>query len=277
VTVEEALREAETLLGDGGVATPRVDAEWIVGHVVGLRRAELPVARARPLGGHEREQMRELVARRAGREPLGYVLGEWGFRRLALKVDGRALVPRPETEALVSRCLELLRGVTEPEVLDVGTGSGAIAISIADEHPGARVTALDSSADALALARENLAASSLNGRVKLVEADLADALPAGPFDLVVSNPPYVPAVEIEELAPEVRDWEPRAAILDAGQTEAVAHAALGVLRAGAPLVLETHWDAASRVAALLAELGYSGVTITRDLGGIERVVEGRRP
>src|SRR5262249_23500425 len=150
------------------------------------------------------------VARREMREPLGYVLGEWGFRRLTLKTDRRALIPRPETEIVVERALEHLRALEEPSVLDVGTGSGAIALAIADEVPGALVTSVDVSPEALALARENLELTGIDGRVRLVEHDLTSGLGSGEFDLVVSNPPYVEQDELERLQPEVRDWEPRA-------------------------------------------------------------------
>jgi release factor glutamine methyltransferase len=161
-----------------------------------------------------------LVARRAAREPLAYVLGEWGFRRLTLRTDPRALVPRPETEVLVERCLELLAGYAEPLVLDVGVGSGAIALALADEHAGARVRGIDVSAEALALADENARRTGLADRVVFEPGD-AGALPPGPFDLVVCNPPYVEPNEVDGLEPEVRDWEPRAALVGPDTTEAV--------------------------------------------------------
>jgi release factor glutamine methyltransferase len=216
------------------------------------------------------------VARRELREPLAYVLGEWGFRGLLLKVDRRVLVPRPETEVVVERCLALLRDLAEPDVLDVGVGSGAIALAIADEHPGARVTAIDSSPDALAVARENSAALGLADRVRLLERDAAAGLREAAWDLVVSNPPYVREEELDGLQPEVRDWEPRAALVGAGATEAVAAAALPALRPGGHLVLETADGGAAEVAELLARLGFDDIRRTRDLAGRERVVEGRR-
>jgi release factor glutamine methyltransferase len=223
-----------------------------------------------------------LVERRASREPLAYVLGEWAFRRLTLRCDPRALVPRPETETVVERCIELLRNSvsgsepqTPPRILDVGTGTGAIALALADEVPGADVVAVDSSEDALALAGENAARTGLT--VELVHRDLRDDLPRGPFDLVVSNPPYVGPDEIESLEPEVRDWEPREALIDTGQTELLARAALDVLPPGAPLVLEAHEDRAAEIHASLESLGYDGVRITRDLADRDRVVEGKRP
>jgi release factor glutamine methyltransferase len=217
------------------------------------------------------------VARRAAREPLAYVLGEWGFRRLTLQVDRRVLVPRPETEVVVERCLELLRDVGEPDVLDVGVGSGAIALALADEHPGVRVRGIDSSAAALAVARANAAALGLEGRVSLAHADAADGLGEDAWDLVVSNPPYVGAEEVDGLEPEVRDWEPREALVGLGVTEAVARTALAALKPGGWLVLEVGDGQAPATSELLTRLGFRDVGMTQDLAGRERVVEGRRP
>jgi len=210
--------------------------------------------------------------RRGRREPLAYVLGEWGFRRLVLRTDARALVPRPETEIVVERALALLEGVDAPRVVDVGTGSGAIALALAQERPGARVTATDVSPRALALAREN--AERLGLEVEVVETSLLEGI-SGPFDLVVSNPPYVAADELAALAPEVRDWEPREALVDAGQTAALARDARARLSPGGWLLLEVHARQADAVAALLEALGYVDAKVTRDLTGRERVVEAR--
>ena len=212
MTIREVLGLTTEYLERKGVEGARLDAELIVGKALGLTRLELYLDHDRPLGEDELARARELVERRGRREPLAYVLGEWGFRRLTLRCDPRALVPRPETEVVVDRCLALLDGVDAPAVLDVGTGTGAIALAIAEEHRGARVLALDNSPDALALARENAEATGIE--VDLVLGDLSDGLPGGPFDLVVSNPPYVHADELETLAPEVREWEPRAALVD---------------------------------------------------------------
>jgi release factor glutamine methyltransferase len=276
VSSHEALERARRELEAAGIDTPDVDADWLLAHVLGRSRSELHREPSH-LDAAEQERLAGLVRRRSAREPLAYVLGEWGFRRLTLRTDARALVPRPETEVVVDRCLALISRLAEPCVLDVGTGSGAIALAIADEHPGARVVALDASADALALARENLERAGLGDRVKLVRVDLRDRLPGGPYDLVVSNPPYVTPEELDALPPEVRDWEPRAAIVDTGQSALVERAALDVLEPGGALVLETHRDGARSVAGRLAALGYDAVTITRDLAGEERVVEGMRP
>jgi release factor glutamine methyltransferase len=267
VNLGEVLRAAAEYLERKGVDSPRLDAELLLAHALGLSRLELYTQHDRPLSDDERTAARGLVERRGRREPLAYILGEWGFRRLTLRTDPRALVPRPETEIVVERALALIEGADRPRVLDVGAGSGAIALAIASEHPGALVTATDSSLAALALARENAERLSLD--VTFVETNLIDGLP-GPFDLVVSNPPYVLADE--ELQPELT-YEPREALVDGGQTEALAVAARGVLDGW--LVLEVHEDRAAAVQAALAELRYAGAAITRDLAGRERVVEAR--
>ena len=274
-TAAGALRDATARLADAGLETPAVDAEILVAHVLGTTRSGVHADRQRELTEDEAATLEELLARRAAREPLAYVLGEWGFRRLTLTVDRRVLVPRPETEVVVERCLARIADLAEPRVLDVGTGSGAIALAIADEHPGARVTAIDASEDALAVARENAARTGLS--IELVRRDLFEGLPDGPWDLVVSNPPYIRADEVEGLGPEVRDWEPRSAVVGEGTTEGVAGAALSVLRPGGALVLETAGDRAEEVAELLRDLGYVDVAVTRDLTRRSRVAEGTAP
>jgi release factor glutamine methyltransferase len=275
VTVSEVLRLATEYLAGKGVESPRLDGEHLLGKALGLSRVELYMQHDRPLSGPERDVFRELTRRRGEREPLAYVLGEWGFRRLTLTTDRRALVPRPETEVLVERCLALLDGKPSPRVLDVGTGTGAIALSIADEHPGARVTAIDVSPDALALARENIARTGIG--VDLVEQDLTGGLGEAEYDLVVSNPPYVTKEEWETLQPEVRVWEPRLATVGEDHTDEIADHARDALRPGGHLALEVADLRANDVAALLERCGYEHVLVTEDLAGRDRIVEGRRP
>jgi len=274
VTVGEALRASTEFLAGKGVASPRVDAEHLVAKALGVARLDLYLQYDRELTEAEQAAARELVRRRGTREPLAYVLGEWGFRRLTLATDRRALVPRPETEIVVERCLAHLAETAEPAVLDVGVGTGAIALAIADEHPGARVTAIDASEEALALASENAARTELEERVKLLRRDLGDGLPGGPYDLVVSNPPYVLPEEIDSLEPEVRDWEPRQALVSRDATEMIARAAPTVLRPGGRLVLEVAAGAAGDVERLLESLAFSRLGRSLDLAERERVVEG---
>jgi release factor glutamine methyltransferase len=271
-SLRAALEAAAGRLEAAGCETPRVDAELLLAQVLGTNRSGLQLEARRSLSDPELDAFERMTVRREAREPVAYILGEWGFRRLSLKADARALIPRPETEIVVDRCLALLAGRSSPHVLDVGTGGGAIALGVKDELPDAHVTGLDSSSDALALARENAARVRL--RVELVQWDLREGLPDGPWDLVVSNPPYVLPDELGTLEPEVRDWEPRVALVGDGAAEAIARAALEVLSASGALVLETAADDANRVAELLGGLRYADVRVTRDLTGRDRVVEG---
>jgi release factor glutamine methyltransferase len=275
LTIADAVTTSAEFLERKGVPSPRVDAEHLVAKALGVSRLDLYLQYDRTLTEAEVAECRELVRRRGTREPLAYILGEWGFRRLTLKVDSRGLIPRPETEVVVERCLALLEGIEGPAALDVGTGTGAIALAVADERPDATVTAIDVSADALALARENAERTGLAERVLLLEHDLGEGLPGGPYDLVVSNPPYVEPGDLETLQPEVREWEPREALLGRGMTDAIARSARDVLKPEGALVLEVADGTAALVSVLLEELGFADVVATPDLAGRDRVVEGR--
>jgi release factor glutamine methyltransferase len=267
LTLRDVLRRAAARLEEHGVETPRLDAELLLALASARSRTELYAERNGLPDDGAMDHFESLLERRARREPLAYILGEWGFRRLMLRVDRRALIPRPETEVLVGRCLALLEGHERPRVLDVGVGSGAIALALVDEHPDARVTGVESSADALALARENAARTGLVVDLRPGGFEAA----GGNWELVVSNPPYVDEADYDGLQPEIRDWEPRAALVGEGLHEELARR----VRSGW-LVLECGDGQAQNVAAHLSELGYADVTITRDLSGRERVVEGRR-
>jgi release factor glutamine methyltransferase len=276
VTIGDALARATARLAEAGVESARLESELLLARACDdCARALLYAELDRDMTDEQLDAFEANVARRERREPLAYILGEWGFRRLTLRTDRRALIPRPETEIVVERALEHVRGVDEPEVLDVGTGTGAIALAIADELPSARVTAMDVSEDALSLARENLELTGINGRVRLVEHDLTSGLGAGDFDLVVSNPPYVEPEELPTLQPEVRDWEPHVALVASGATEKLAQAATEALRPGGWLVLEVAAGAGERVERLFSDLGFEDVAITPDLAGRDRVAEGR--
>jgi release factor glutamine methyltransferase len=266
MNLAEVLTGAVDYLAARGVESPRVDAELLLARALGLQRIELYTQHDRPLTEAERDATRELVRRRGAREPLAYVLGDWDFRGLTLKTDTRALVPRPETEIVVERCLALLEGTAGPRIVDVGTGTGAIALALKHERPDADVTATDRSADALSLAKENAKANGLD--VELAETDLLDGL-AGPYDLVVSNPPYVDADELPTLEPELAH-EPEDALVDRGQTQRL----IDTARFGW-LVLEVHEARAQGVARQLDAAGYGDVNVSQDLTGRDRIVEGR--
>jgi release factor glutamine methyltransferase len=273
VTALEAVRDLAASFGESGVPSPRVDAEILVAEVLGITRSEL-YADGREVSDDEAGRLESLAERRRAREPLAYILGEWGFRGLNLKVDGRGLIPRPETEVVVERCLVHLRDIPEPRVLDVGVGSGAIALSIADEHPGAKLVGVDYCASALSLAEENRARTAVDGRVQLLKSDLLDEV-AGRFDLVVSNPPYVSPDEYEGLQPEIRLYEPRKAVIGVEVGAEIAREARSVLVPGGWVVLECGDGQGAHLAAELEVFGYTDVVQTPDLAGRDRVVEGR--
>jgi release factor glutamine methyltransferase len=279
-TIAEAVRAAERVLELAGCETPRGDAQWIAAHALGVSRAALYLDAERPFPAARREAFEALVERRARREPLAYVLGTVVFRGLELEVGPGVLVPRPETEVTAGRAIERARERGRATVVDVGTGSGAIALAVAAEVPSARVFATERSAAARAWALRNLARTGL--RVTLLPGELLDPLhPAlgGAVDVIVSNPPYVPDDAWGSLPPEVREHEPREAVLGGPDGLEVImrllEAAPRWLALGGWLVLETGEDQAERLAMLLGVIGYEDVTVTRDLAGRPRVVEGR--
>jgi release factor glutamine methyltransferase len=270
-SVQEALAAATDAFGAAGVESPRFDAELLLAEANGWDRARLA---AEPEAGVEAGAARrfgEMVRRRVRREPVAYILGRKGFRGLELAVDGRALIPRPETELLVEIALEL-----EPRTaLDVGTGSGAVALAVADELPDCEVTGTDTSPAALDLARENSERLGIDGRVSFERG----TVPQGRrFDLVLANLPYVGEGEWEDLAPEITRYEPREALVaGADGVEAIAStvpAALAAMQPGASLALEVGAGQAGPVAELLIDLGFRQVEGRPDLAGIPRAVLG---
>jgi release factor glutamine methyltransferase len=272
----EVLRLSAGYLAEHGSTTPRLDAELLIGHALGLPRIELYTNFDRPLQEPELAACRALLERRGRREPVAYILGRWGFHGLDLAVDGRVLVPRPETEVLVERCLALLDGQEAPQVADVGTGSGAIALAVKAARPDAAVTATDVSAGALAVAGANAAALGLD--IELVQADLLAGV-EGRFALVASNPPYIGESEVSGLEPEVAEYEPRLATV-AGPSgtevlERLVAAAPGVLEPGGWLVVECGAGQAEAARGMLAAAGAAETFAEPDLAGIDRVVGGR--
>ncbi len=261
VSVRDALHGAETAIAAGGSQTPRLDAEVLLAHVLKVDRTRLFLDDLTVEGPAVRHYQ-DLVRRRSvAREPVAYLLGRRGFRHLELEVDGRVLIPRPETEHAVEAVLE--HAPSSARVLDVGTGSGAIALALADERPDLDVTGSDISADALAVARSNGARLGLD--VSWVHADL---VPAGEWDVVVSNPPYV--AEGDALALDVRAHEPHVALFGGRDGLEVIRRLVAV---SAPLlVLEVGAGQARDVARLAHDAGFSRTEIREDLAGIERIV-----
>ena len=267
---------------------PRVDAEHLLAHALGCSRVELYLQHDRLLDEDERAGFRALIRRRLAREPVAYIEGARGFHALdlALAVDRRVLVPRPETEHLVDWLLENLRPAPAPimQALDVGTGSGAIALAVLKARHELEVTAVDSSAEALEVAAANAERLGLSERLTLAHSDLMAAVedPPGGWTAIAANLPYIPSAEIDGLAPEVRTFEPRAA-LDGGPDGLVLVRRLiaevrqrGALARGGWLYLEIGVGQAETTARELSAAGLIEVATRRDYAGIERVVAGRR-
>ena len=272
-TTAEALGAATDALRAAGVDTPRLDAELLLEHATGASRAELAAAPEAPVHAPDARAFAELVRRRLRREPVAYILGSRGFRHIELAVDPRCLIPRPETELLVELALE----VEPATVLDVGTGSGAIALAVADELPGARVSATDMYPEALDVARVNAQLLGVADRVAFEHGSLPRD---GAFDLLLANLPYVGAREWLGLEPEVRDFEPRGALVPGPSGLEAFEALLGELSVSALQVgaigLEVGEGQAPLVAELVRRAGFERVERRLDLAGIERVVAGWR-
>jgi release factor glutamine methyltransferase len=283
VSIRDALGGAVDALEAAGVETPRLDAELLLAGATGWERARLATEPEAGVPADAGRRFGEMVRRRLGREPVAYILGRKGFRHIELVVDRRVLIPRPETELLVELAVE-----PQPRrVLDIGTGSGAIALAIADELPECEVVATDTSAAALEVARGNAERLGLADRVELVEGTLPPG--AGNFDLVVANLPYVAEPDWPNLEREVTEWEPREALLAgpdgldtirallaADSVRYLSRSARQKANGGGVLALEVGEGQAEAVSRLMREAGLGAVETRADLAGIPRVVYGRR-
>jgi len=266
--VGDALGAAVDAFRAVGIEDPRLDAEVLLAEATGWDRAAIVASPEAALPAPAGRLFGEMVRRRLRREPVAYILGRKGFRRIELAVDRRVLIPRPETEMLVELALELRPG----SVLDVGTGSGAIALAIADELPDCEITATDTSPVALEVARANAERLGLAAGVRFLET----SLPEGErFDLVIANLPYIAEDDWAALAPELRDWEPHEAFR-AGPDGLDAIRWLAPQVPGEMVALEIGEGQAPEVERLLREAGFAAVEVREDLAGIERSVVGSR-
>jgi release factor glutamine methyltransferase len=259
VTARDALGAAVDALTAAGCATPRLDAEVLIADALGVSRAALAIDPSLPIPGAAARLIGERVRRRVAREPVAYILGVKGFRRLVLQVDSRVLIPRPETELLVEVALELPRG---SRVHDVGTGSGAVALALRDERPDLVVSASDASPSAASVAVAN----------GLVDAVVHPGLPPGEYDMVVANLPYVREDEWDGLAPEIRLWEPREALV--GGADGLSE--IRSLVAQAPPRTQLALEHAPQQTAAIKDLLRSPRAYP-DLAGLPRVTVGRAP
>ena len=273
LTVLEIIKKTTDFFSDRGIEAPRLNAELLIGHALHLPRMQLYLQFERPLAEAELGLIRPLVRRRGRHEPLQSVLGETEFFGLRLKVDPRVLIPRPETERLVE---VVVASCARPpaNILDLGTGSGAIALALALAFPAAAIMAADIDLAALALARENAVSNGLAGRVQWVQSDWFAALPAGPFELIVANPPYLSADETAAAPLEVRGFEPTRALTAADGGLADLRKILGAARqflsAEGLMALETGCNQHARLLEMLPAAGFARGESRRDLAGRDR-------
>jgi release factor glutamine methyltransferase len=282
MTVLEGIQKSAEVLARKGVESPRLHAELLLAHLLGLPRMKLYLNFERPLAPAEVDGLRELVRRRGQREPLQHITGSTSFCGLEIAVSREVLVPRPETELLAERARLFLSTINPgpSTALDFGTGSGCIAIALAVNAPAAHILALDISASALALARQNADRHGVGGRIEFLRGDGLAALPGGaPFDLIVGNPPYIPSAEIETLAPEVRDFDPRAA-LDGGADgldfyRRLAEGARPRLKADGKIMLEFGDGQAGALAELFRQQNWIVEAVVEDYTQRPRILVAR--
>ncbi len=280
--LEQWLAEGEARLRSGPhPGRARRDAETLLLDVLRMERAALLVRWKEVLDEAESERYLELIARRQAGEPIQYIRGETEFYGLPFYVTRDCLIPRPETEHLAEKAIELAGRFPAPRIADVGTGSGCIAVALAAHLPRAWVAATDLSASALALARRNAGRHAVAGRIRFLKGNLLAPAAGEPFDLVVSNPPYVPTADRASLAVEVRDFEPPLALFAGPDGLEVYRAlipqAFAALIPGGFVVLEIGCGQADAVGGLLTAAGFMGIEFTPDLQGIPRVAAARRP
>jgi release factor glutamine methyltransferase len=260
-----------------GMDNPRLEAEVLLAHLLGIDRMGLYLNYDTPLKEGERAVYREMIQRRTAGEPVAYIIGHKEFWSMKFSVSPECLIPRPETEHLVEEAVRIGKGLQPPlQVLEIGHGCGAVAIALASELEEAQIVATDISPDARSLAQENVEAHGMMGRIQLI---LEDLFPSGegPFDLICSNPPYIPTGEILQLAPEVRDYEPLTA-LDGGEEglrflREIAEGAPDFLTEGGWLLLEMGKGQDPQVAEMLQERGFTHIDLIPDYAGVKRVIK----
>lgn len=259
----------------------RADAELLLMHFLGISRAWLIAHPDHEIEFSKWESYYEFLQRRCYGEPIQYMIGETEFYGLPFKVNADVLIPRPETEHLVEKVLELAQDFDRPRIIDIGTGSGAIAVALAHQLPAAEITATDLSESALVLARENAARNGVESRIRFLQGDLLSPVAGELFDIVASNPPYVPNTDRALIAVEVREYEPPLALFAGNDGLAVYRrlipAAYIGLVPGGFLALEIGFTQAEAIERLLASASFRNIAFTPDLQGIPRVASAQRP
>ena len=262
------------------VENARLDAEYIFAYVLGVKRVSLMLNFNDEIDEEKKNLIRQYIMRRGKyREPLQYIVKEWEFYGYPIKVNGGVLIPRQDTEILVEQCIHLMKEKENPKILDIGTGSGAISIALAKEIHGSEVLGLDISDDALKVAVENRELNNVEN-LKFLKSDVFQHVKEKNYDLIVSNPPYIPMEEYEELMPEVKEYEPKMALTDGGDGyyfyRKISEESIDYLKNGGYLAFEVGYNQGETVAKLMEKNGFQIVGRVADYGGIERVIIGRK-
>ncbi len=262
------------------VENARLDAEYIFAYVLGVKRISLMLNFDEEISEENKNLIRQYIVRRGKyREPLQYIVKEWEFYGYPIKVDGRVLIPRQDTEILVEQCIFLMKEKENPKILDIGTGSGAISIALAKELPESEVLGLDVSDDALKMAVENRELNNVSN-LKFLKSDVFQHVREKNYDLIVSNPPYIPVEEYNELMPEVKEYEPRMALTDGGDGyyfyKKISEESVNYLKNGGYLAFEVGYNQGETVSQLMEKNGFQIIGRVADYGGIERVIIGRK-
>ena len=280
LTVLEAINRSTEFLEKKNIESPRTNAEHLLAHVLKCKRLDLYLAFDRPLKEDETDIYREFIVRRGKREPLQYIIGSVEFFGLEFKVNPSVLIPRPETEVLVEKVLESVNKEDSLKILDIGTGSGNIAVSLAKNLSNSTLTAIDISEDAIKVAKENSELNNINGQISFYKIDFVNeqGFNESNFDLIVSNPPYVSSEDYTELAPELKNHEPKFALTDNNDGlnfyREISKKAKASLNKNGKLFFEVGMGQAEEVKNILLNNGFSAIEIFKDYSNIDRIVKG---
>lgn len=278
MTLKEAYLIGKDKIKCAGIDNPALEASLLISKVFGIDKIDIYTQPEIEIDGERLKEFEEIIERRLGREPIGYILGETEFYSRKFFVGSGVLIPRPETEKLVEEALNIIRNISSPLVIDVGTGSGCVAIVIGSERSDSMIIASDISFDAILVAKENAKRLDVHN-VSFVNSNFLDFVKEGSFDIVVSNPPYISETELSRLEPDIRDFEPIVA-LDGGEDgldciRRVASGAISVLKSGGWCIMEIGANHNKEAIGIFKTIGYRDISFLEDLSGIKRVIKGR--
>jgi len=281
ITVLESINLSSEYLKNKGIESPRINAELLLAHILSCKRLNLYLSFEKPLTEEELQKYRELLRRRSKFEPLQYIIGKVEFYGIDFKVYPSVLIPRQETEILVETIIGQYDKHDTLRILDIGTGSGNIAISLAKNLDNSVITALDISEEALKIANENALLNSVNDRTEFIRFDfLKEEFKRNEFDIVVSNPPYIAIEEFETLSPELKEYEPKAALTDYNSGflfyEIISNKSNHLLKPGGKLFFEVGKGQSSKVAEIMTKNNFHNINMTKDYLNIERVISGEK-